>query len=163
MIGGCKDIRSLSNPDIPTAENFIPLKNVPTRLVHSQIVYVPIYSSIQRQLDRLNHLASILSIRNISPDDSIIISRIEYYDTNGKLLKRFIEKPFKLDKMSSKDFLVPQVDISGGSGANFIVKWETDKKVPSPLIESVMIGNFGPQGFAFSSRGKEIEAKFGQK
>ncbi|HMQ09703.1 MAG TPA: DUF3124 domain-containing protein [Oligoflexia bacterium] len=155
-----EDKFSVDSPLVPKSENFTPLNDTPTRLVHSQKVYVPIYSSIYTHLKKLTHLSAILSIRNISEKDMIVISQVDYYDTNGKLLKKFIDKPFSLQKMSSKDFIIPESDLSGGSGANFVVKWETEKKVSAPIIESVMIGILGTQGFAFTSRAKEIEASF---
>ena len=60
--------------------------------------------------------------------------------------------------MSSKDFVIPESDLSGGTGANFIVKWETQNKISAPVIEAVMIGSIGTKAFSFTSRGKEIEA-----
>lgn len=145
--------------NIPKSENFVPMDNISTRLIHGQSVYVPIYSSIYLGFEEsLLHLTAILSIRNISPKESIVISQVDYYDTNGKLLKRLIDKPFLLGIMSTKDFVIRETDLEGGTGANFIVKWETEKKVAAPLIESIMLGTVGTKGFSFSSRGKEIEA-----
>ncbi|MCI5071527.1 DUF3124 domain-containing protein [bacterium] len=155
-----EDKFSIDTTLVPKSDNFVPLNEAPTRLVHGQKVYVPIYSSIYTHLKKLTHLSAILSIRNISEKDIIVISQVDYYDTNGKLLKKFIDTPFSLQKMSSKDFIIPESDLSGGSGANFVVKWETEKKVSAPIIESVMIGILGTQGFAFTSRAKEIEASF---
>lgn len=143
---------------IPHATEFRP-SEITTRKVHGQQVYVPIYSSIYSQYEsNILHMTAILSIRNTSQKESITIKRIDYYDTNGKLLKKFIDGPFSLGVMSSKDFVIEENDLSGGTGANFIVEWATDKFVSIPIIESVMIGNVGTRGFSFTSRGKEIEA-----
>ena len=72
---------------VPKAENFIPVNRKINKL-HSQIVYVPIYSSIQGHMNELTHLSAILSIRNISPYQEIFITQIDYFDTSGKQRKR---------------------------------------------------------------------------
>ncbi len=106
---------------VPSATEFKPTNEAYTRKLHGQLVYVPIYSSIYDQHEsNLLHMTSILSIRNTSIKEAITIKRVEYYDTNGKLLKIFIDSPFSLGKMSTKDFVIPEHDIKGGTGANFI-------------------------------------------
>lgn len=159
VLPSCNNGAKSPKPVVPTAEQFHPLTDTHTRMVHGQSVYVPIYSSIYNRYEgSLLHMTGILSIRNISPKSEIIISQVDYYDTNGKLIKKFINNPFSLGKMSSKDFVIPESDLSGGTGANFVVKWESEHYVAIPIIESVMIGDLGTKGFAFSSRGKEIES-----
>ena len=46
---------------------------------------------------------------------------------------------------------------SGGSGANFIVKWESKNLSNPPIIESVMIGTQSQLGISFTSRGQAIQ------
>ena len=41
-------------------------------------------------------------------------------------------------------------------GANFIVEWSAEGLITDPLIEAVMVGSLGAQGFAFTSRGKPM-------
>lgn len=145
--------------DVPVAEQFKPLDRQLGRLLHGQSVYAPVYSSLYNQYEgNIFHMTAILSIRNISSKSQIIISQVDYYDTNGKLVKSFIDRPFSLGAMSSKDFVIPESDLSGGTGANFIVKWESEQLVAIPIIESIMIGGIGTKGFSFTSRGKEVEA-----
>ncbi|EQC43158.1 DUF3124 domain-containing protein [Bacteriovorax sp. DB6_IX] len=152
---GKKKIRQ----EVPKATEFRPANDTHTRKLHGQQVYVPIYSSIYNEYEgNLLHMTALLSIRNISQKESIMIKKIEYYDTNGKLLKKYIDRPFILGKMSSKDIVIPEKDLSGGTGANFVVEWGSEKFVAVPIIESVMLGSVGTKGFSFSSRGKEIEA-----
>jgi hypothetical protein len=144
---------------IPQAAKFIPVDSNYSHKVAGQLVYVPIYSSIYNQYEEnLLHMTAILSIRNISPKGEIIIKRIEYYDTNGKLIKKYIGKPFSLGKMSTKDFVIAENELEGGTGANFLIEWEAKQKVSTPIIEAIMIGNLGTKGFSFSSRGKEVES-----
>ena len=47
-------------------------------------------------------------------------------------------------------------DKSGGSGAKFIVKWESKKPVNQPLIEAIMISTRSGQGISFVSKGQAI-------
>ena len=97
-----------------------------------------------------------LSIRNIDPAYPIKISLVDYYETQGKLLKKFIERPISLNPLESLRYVIPQKDDSGGLGANFIVEWSSDKPVNRPIIESIMIGTQSTQGISFTSRGQEI-------
>ena len=97
-----------------------------------------------------------LSIRNIDPMHLIEITLVDYYETQGKLLKKYIDKPVTLKPLESLRYIIPQKDKSGGSGANFIVEWHSDKPVNRPIIESIMIGTQSTQGVSFTSRGREI-------
>jgi len=58
--------------------------------------------------------------------------------------------------MESVRYIVPEDHRSGGSGANFIVEWESDKPVNPPIVETIMIGTQDQQGISFTSRGREI-------
>jgi hypothetical protein len=127
--------------------------------VSGQTVYVPIYSHIYHG-DQDKHpfdLTATLSIRNTDPDVSITVTVIDYYDSNGKLLKNFQQKPIEIKPMGSTRAIIQESDKSGGSGANFIVKWESGRKATEPLIESIMIGTKIQQGISFTSRGQVIK------
>lgn len=59
-----------------------------------QTVYVPIYSHIYSG-DREHIpflLAATLSIRNTDPDQPITVTAIDYYDSDGKLLKKYLKR-----------------------------------------------------------------------
>lgn len=160
-LGGCNEQKKKPKKPspIPEAAQFKPIEEDFTHRLLGQLVYVPIYSSIYNQYEEnLLHMTAILSIRNISPKSEIIIKRIEYYDTNGKLIKKYIDKPFSLGKMSSKDFVIEENELEGGTGANFLVEWDSKQKVSTPIIEAIMLGNLGTKGFSFTSRGKEVES-----
>lgn len=144
---------------VPEATEFRPVEIQATRRILGQVMYVPIYSSIYHYTDdNLLHLTATLSLRNISQKHSIVFTKIDYYDTNGKLIRSYLNKPFELGRMATKDFVVSENDLSGGTGANFLVEWESSEKVSAPLIEAVMIGVVGTKAFAFTSRGKETDS-----
>ncbi len=126
-------------------------------LSKGQLIYVPAYSHIYSgDKERPFLLTITLSIRNIDPYHRIKITLVEYYETQGQLIKKYIETPVTLNKLGSIRYIVPEKDISGGSGANFLVKWESEEFVNPPIIETVMIGTQSQQGVSFTSRGKEI-------
>lgn len=122
-----------------------------------QSVYVPAYSHIYSgSVERAFYLAVTLSIRNIDPIRPITVTQVDYFETQGQLLKKQIDKPIILKPLESLRYVIPESDKSGGSGANFIVKWESDTAVNPPIIESIMIGTQGQQGISFTSRGVDI-------
>jgi len=126
-------------------------------LSKGQLVYVPAYSHIYSgNRERPFLLAVTLSIRNIDPVHQITITIVDYYETQGKFLKKYIDTPITLNALESLRYVIPERDKSGGSGANFLVEWHSDKPVNHPIIESVMIGTQSSQGISFTSRGQEI-------
>ncbi len=125
-----------------------------------QTIYVPIYSHVYyANQQRIYNLSATLSIRNTDLENSIIITAVKYYDTDGKLVKQYLQNPLKLPPLVSRDFYLEQKDKTGGSGANFLVEWVAEKQVNEPIVEAVMVGVSGSQAVAFSSSGRVIENK----
>jgi hypothetical protein len=123
-----------------------------------QSLYVPVYSHIYSgDRERPFYLAVTLSLRNTDPRHSIHLSRVDYYDTDGKLLRRYLEAPVTLGPLASVRYVIGEGDKAGGSGANFIVAWHADQPVVAPVVESVMIGTYTQQGISFTSRARVIE------
>lgn len=123
-----------------------------------QTVYVPIYSHIYvGDREEAFYLAATLSIRNTDPKYSVSILSADYYDSDGKLIKKHIETPVQIKAMSSKRYIIKESDKIGGSGASFIVRWKSEYEVNLPIIESVMIGTRMQQGISFTSRGQAIK------
>ena len=122
-----------------------------------QTIYVPVYSHIYSG-DREHpfYLAVTLSIRNTDPKHTITLLAVDYYDSDGKQLRSYLKDPINLDPFGSTRYVIKESDKSGGSGANFIVKWKSDVKVNAPITESVMIGTKTQQGISFISRGRVI-------
>jgi hypothetical protein len=126
-------------------------------LSKGQSVYVPVYSHIYSG-DREHPflLTAILSIRNTDSNHNITILTVEYFDSDGKLLRKYLEKPVTLAPMASGRYVVGESDKGGGSGAKFIVNWQSSFEVNPPIIESIMIGTKMQQGISFVSRGQPI-------
>lgn len=121
-------------------------------------IYVPAYSSIfygnnSSEFD----LTVTLTVRNINISNSIIVNEISYFNTSGKLIKKYLDKQTLVKPLETLSFIVNESDTHGGVGANFIVKWSSAKVVKAPLVETIMIGAKGQQGISFSSRGVNID------
>ena len=58
-----------------------------------QTVYVPIYSHIYHynSQEQVMNLSATLSIRNTDLTNSIIITSVRYYDSDGKLIRQDIK------------------------------------------------------------------------
>ena len=126
-------------------------------LSEGQTVYVPAYSHIYMGNREKPFLLTVtLSIRNIDPRHRITITTVDYYETLGNRVEKKIEKPVLLNPLESIRYIIPESDRTGGSGANFIVKWESDRPVNPPVLESIMIGTQNQQGISFTSRGQVI-------
>jgi Protein of unknown function (DUF3124) len=123
-----------------------------------ETVYVPAYSHIYHGNREAPVLLSVtLSMRNTDPGAPISITTVDYYDSKGKLLKHFLSNPLVLGPLGSDRFVIAQNDESGGSGANFIVRWQADGLVNPPIIETVMIGTQSQLGISFTSRGQALQ------
>lgn len=131
----------------------------PTKVVMGETLYVPIYSHIYHynSQDHIINLSATLSIRNTDLTNSIIITSVRYYDTDGRLVRKDVESPVELKPLASTDFFIAADDTSGGSGANFIVEWVAEKKVYEPVIEAVMISTSSSQGISFVSPAKVLK------
>jgi len=128
------------------------------RLSQGQAIYIPAYSHIYHGNKETPLLLSVtLSIRNIDLNSPITITKVDYYETEGGLVKQYISSPLPLGPLGSERFIVPQRDNTGGSGANFIVTWESDTATNPPIIESVMIGTQSQLGISFTSRGQALQ------
>ncbi|NMG22610.1 DUF3124 domain-containing protein [Brasilonema bromeliae] len=134
------------------------------KTVMGQTIYVPVYSHIYHgDQKKIFNLAATLSIRNTDLTKPIIITSVRYYDSNGKLLKQYLERPIQLAALASTDFVVDRTDTSGGVGANFIVEWVAQTKVFQPVVEAVMIGTDFQQGISWISPGKVIKSQSNNK
>jgi hypothetical protein len=81
---------------------------------------------------------------------------VKYYDSDGKLVKDYLKEPTQLNALVSTRYIITEGDKTGGSGANFIVVWTSERNVNPPIIEAVMIGTHSGQGISFLSRGQVI-------
>lgn len=126
-------------------------------LSSGQLLYVPVYSHIYTgDKERPFNLAVTVSIRNTDPRHSLKLSAVDYYDTKGALVRHYLDSPQTLGPLASERFVIAEKDTEGGSGANFLVRWQSDAPINPPVVESVMIGAQSGQGISFTSRARVL-------
>jgi hypothetical protein len=170
LLGACSDqpTQPSSSPRKPTPvgeltrlppifpdEETSPLPKTP-KIGQEQTIFVPAYSHVYTRTGQEYLLAITLSIRNTSFTDSILLTSVRYYDTKGSLVKKYSKKVLQIPPLATAEFFVQDEDTSGGSGANFIVKWNAIQGVSEPVIEAVMIGTTSGQGISLISPGRVI-------
>lgn len=137
---------------------FAPAGQAPL-LTPGQTLYVPVYSHIYwGSRGRSFNLACTLSIRNTDPEAAITVTSVEYFDTEGRRIRSYLDRPLRLGPLATKEYYIEEEDTRGGSGANFVVRWSADAPVNAPIVECVMIGVRSGQGVSFTSRAQEIVA-----
>ena len=122
-----------------------------------QTVFVPAYSHVYYRTGQEYLLAITLSLRNTSLTDSNLLTSVRYYDTKGSLVKEYSKKFLQIPPMATAEFFVQDEDTSGGSGANFLVKWKATKGVSEPVIEAVMIGTTSGQSISVINLSRVID------
>lgn len=124
----------------------------------TELVYIPIYSDIYYFDARHTlSLTSTLSIRNTSFKDSIYVFSIDYYNSEGKKVRRYNDKTLLVKPMESVEFVVEDKDDSGGVGANFVLEWAAKPGSQRPYFQGIMIGTTGQQGISFTTEGIIIQ------
>ncbi|MFT3679590.1 MAG: DUF3124 domain-containing protein [Ferruginibacter sp.] len=104
----------------------------------SHKVYVPVHSNTYAQKKYSpQHLKAVLTIRNTSLKDSLYVSKVEYYDKQGNILKQQLDSAIVIKPMSTFEIIAKQQDHKGNLD-NFIVQWHTEKTIINPVIQAVM-------------------------
>ena len=139
-------------------------KATPVGTAHGELIYVPIYSRIYYE-DSKNtlELAATLSIHNVNPDRTITVTKADYYDTAGKLIHKYVPKPLVLNPLETKHLVIEKANVAGGLGANFLVEWQADGEVVSPMVEALMVNASHNLGIAFTSNGKVVKRTVGAR
>ena len=123
----------------------------------SQATEVPVYSNIYVGDRALQwQLSANLSVRNTDPSNPITVLAVDYYSSEGKLVKQYLPKPTQLNPMGSSYYYVKTSDTTGGWGANFVVKWRSKRQVNQPIVECVMSGTRGNHSISFISQGRVV-------
>ncbi len=120
--------------------------------------YLSIYSHIYSfSLKKSQNLTAMVSLRNVSDADTIYISKADYYNTHGQLIRHYFKKTIQLKPLETVEIVIDEADEDGGSGANFIFEWSTKPDTPEPLFEAIMTSLRGSQGLSFTTQGRRIE------
>lgn len=124
------------------------------RKLRGQLLYMPVYSNIP-YLEKQNYdLSSFLAVHNTDLKHKIRITKVDYLNTDGRLIMSFISSDQQINPLATMIFKVPKED--HGVGANFLVEWTANQPVNEPLIESIMKDLSGNKGISFLSQGRII-------
>lgn len=125
--------------------------------------YVPVYSSVSMSAGRLRADFSVtLSVHNASETKPLVLKRIAYFDTSGKMVESYLKAPVALKPFSTIEVFIAATDVRGGTGANFVVDWAATGEIAEPAVEALMVGSVGPGHYAFISQGRPVKVVTGK-
>ncbi|MGD9899783.1 MAG: DUF3124 domain-containing protein [Calditrichaceae bacterium] len=131
-------------------------------IFYGEIIYLPIYSEIfYKDQKSTIQLSATLSIHNTDLRYPVTLKKVYYHDTKGRLIRKYIDTNRVLLPLETLNIIIEDKDKTGGTGANFIVEWNTENEVSSPIVEALMITTKMGQGISFTSTGKVVK-KFGK-
>jgi len=138
----------------------INFKSAAVELSMANTVYVPVYKSFYQFYGNTRDvygLTSTACLHNIDPKHAIIVYTIEYYGSDGKLIKKLIDQPITIKPWSSREItLQASIDVED-FGAHLIVRWKSDQPVNPLMVEVLMAGQMQNRGVSFLTRGYEIK------
>jgi hypothetical protein len=123
-----------------------------------QSLYLPIYSHmLYGNLGKSGRasqvlLSALVSVRNTDPRRPLRVLSARYYDTHGKLIGERVAQPVAIPPLGTLEFFVELNDASGGSGANFIIKWDAEAPINPPLVESLHANMDGGKAIIFMTQ-----------
>jgi len=129
----------------------------PQSLTVKGTVYAPAYSAMRTGSGRGKlDFAVTLSVRNVSEDRPLVLERIDYIDTAGKLVEKYLALPVAIRPLAAVEIFLPKEDTRGGSSAGFIVGWAAAAPIAEPVIETVMMSSQGNFSWSFVSPGRPV-------
>ena len=143
----------------PEAPSEPPTEAAPAGGVRPRTVYVPAYSSLPTAHERRLLVSVLLSVRNMDSSATVTLTHVDYFDTSGHRVRRYLEQPRALRPLETAEFTVDMLDEVGGSGANFLVYWEGPSDAHPLLTETVMWAHAGSGIVSFTSRGVELDRR----
>jgi len=135
------------------------IKSNPYKLLRGQLVYLPVYSNIPAHIDSSEYhfdMSAFVAIHNTDLKNKIVISKVLYFNTEGKLVHDFLNGELvELPPLATIYYYIPQKDKSG-IGANFLIEWTSEEPTNEPLLESVTINLHTSNSAAIMSQGRVI-------
>lgn len=131
-------------------------------LSKGQALYLPVYSHmIYGNLGKSGRgstvlLSTLVSIRNTDSKRPLRILSARYYDTQGRLLGERVPAPVAIPPLGTLELFVELNDASGGSGANFIVKWDSEQAINPPLVEGLHANLDGGKAVVFTTQAVSV-------
>jgi hypothetical protein len=132
-------------------------------LSSGQTLYLPIYSHIwhgDRVVDGRyplkSQVSALVSIRNTSLKTPIQVISARYYATDGQLLKEYIPVPRTIKPMGTLELFVEKSEYAGGSGANFVIQWQSEQPTNSPVMEALHADIQGHRTLTFITEARPV-------
>ncbi len=151
---------ALAEPPGSIEQNFAgSLTAMPTESVAvAGSFYVPVYSSVAMSQGKVRADFSVtLSVHNTSESRPLVVKRIAYFDTAGRMVESYLKTPIAIKPFSTIEVFIATTDVRGGTGANFVVDWAATSEIAEPVVEALMIGGVGAGHYAFISVGRPIK------
>lgn len=123
-----------------------------------RVMYVPTYSHIASGGGTRTMLGVTLSVRNVDHTATVSLVAVDYFNTEGAQVRRYLDTPKDIEPLATVEFVVDPLDDTGGSGANFLIQWSGPPNARTLLAEAVMVGHAGQGYLSFTSRGVELGA-----
>lgn len=120
--------------------------------------YLSVYSQIYSVTEHKRHnLTATVSIRNVNKKDTVFVKEADFFNTNGDLIKVYFTETIYVKPMQTIEIVIDEMDVEGGTGANFVFDWLVTEGAKPPYFEAVMISTSGQQGLSFTTKGIEID------
>jgi hypothetical protein len=101
-------------------------------------------------------LSVTLSIHNTSEMGILVIERVDYFNASGQPIEKYVPQAIALKPFGTIQIVVPEQDIRGGLGANFIIDWSSPATIDEPVVEAIMFGGPGSQGYSVVTVGRKV-------
>ena len=131
-------------------------------LTKGETLYIPVYSQVLHGNLEWSKKASekplsvMLSIRNTDPHRSMNIRSIRYFDTVGQLVREYPLQPAVLAPFASTTVFLEHKDLEGGTGAKFVVEWDSSEPINAPIVETLHTYFFGNAAMVFVSQAQAL-------
>jgi hypothetical protein len=127
------------------------------KLVKGQTLYIPSPTSFMAGTYSFNIRATVF-IHNTDPTNAINITGIDFYNSGGKLVEKYVTQPLKLNALAATRVNVKQpLEGEDGMAAHFVIQWQSEHKVVEPLINGWFSSVSGTRGFSFTSYPRIIQ------
>lgn len=156
LISAC----SQSETTVPNSVNWGERMVDPSSLenLESGSTYLSVYPQIYSQDEHRTHFLTVtVSLKNVSPTDSVFVSSARYFDTHGTMIRSYFDAPIYISPMETVEIVLKETSKEGGTGANFLFEWMVAPGTHEPLFESVMISTAGQQGLSFTTQGVRVD------
>ena len=131
-------------------------------LSRGQTLYLPVYSHLwhgnrdKQGRPEIAYLSALVSIRNTDPTRPLRVTQARYYDTAGKALRDFVGQAQTIPPLGTLELFIERREAEGGSGANFLIRWQADAAINPPVVEAVHADLYGNRAISFNTQARPI-------